>query len=108
RLLEHDADPLAERALHARGVVAEHGHLAAVAGAVALEDLDGGRLACAVRAEQAEAPPRLDLEVDAAHGLDVSVALQEPADRDGGHGRSIWTTPAVGNGGSVPPVSAAA
>ena len=52
------------------GVVAEHAHVAGGAVAVALEDLDGGRLAGPVRAEQAEDLAALDLERQPAHGLD--------------------------------------
>jgi hypothetical protein len=53
-MLEDDADALAELARYVRRVVAQDGDLAAVAAAVALEDLDGRRLPGAVRAEQAE------------------------------------------------------
>src|SRR5581483_278707 len=53
RGLEHDADAFAPRAAGALRILAEHLHVAAVARAVALEDLDGRRLAGAVRAEQA-------------------------------------------------------
>ena len=66
----------------ALGVVAEHGDDAARAGAVALEDLDGRRLAGAVGAEQAEDLAGGDLEVDAAHGLMVAVGLVQVADED--------------------------
>ena len=79
-LLQDDADALAERPLGAAGVEAEHGHLAAVALAVALEDLDGRRLAGAVRAEQAEDLAGSDLEVDPAHRLDAVVRLAQAAD----------------------------
>ena len=60
-----------------RRVVAEHGHVAAAAVAVALEDLDRRRLARAVRAEQADHLAALDAEREAAHGLDVAVALPQ-------------------------------
>ena len=60
------------------GSSAEHLDLAAVALAVALEDLDRGRLAGAVRAEQAEHLAGADLEVDPAEGLVGAVALPEP------------------------------
>ena len=49
-----------------------------------LEDLDRGRLARAVRAEQAEALAGRDLEGDPAHGLHRAVALAEVAHDDGG------------------------
>ena len=58
-------------------VGAEHLDVAAVTSAVALEDLDGRRLAGAVRAEQAEHLAGLDREVDPAQCLVVAVALAE-------------------------------
>ena len=82
--LEHDADALLQVAVALRGVVAEHAHLARRARAVALEDLDGGRLAGAVRAEQAEHLAALDLERHAAHGLDRPVRLAQVAHLYGG------------------------
>ena len=56
------------------GIVAEHAHLAGVGAAVALEDLDRGRLAGAVGAEEAEDLAAVDGEVDALEGFDVAVA----------------------------------
>ncbi len=53
-LLQHDADPGAEVALAAGGIVAEDGDGAGVGAAVALEDLDQGRLSGAVGPEQCE------------------------------------------------------
>jgi hypothetical protein len=44
------------------------------------QDLDGGGLARPVRAEEAEGLSGGDLEVDAAHGLDLAVALGQRAD----------------------------
>ena len=52
--LQDDADPLAQLARALPRVVAENGHIAAGAGAVALEDLDRRGLARAVGPEQAE------------------------------------------------------
>ena len=63
-LLQDDADPLAEVRPRPLGIVSEHAHLAGVALAVALEDLDGRRLAGAVRPEEAEDLSLLDREVD--------------------------------------------
>src|SRR5262249_35464480 len=127
--LEDDADPLAPLAARAAGVDAEDGHVAGVALPVTLEDLDRRRLACAVRAEQAEDLAGADLE---AHSLqrDVrAVRLAEGAHLDGERrrgarlrrrlerrggrvhrpsGRSMTTMPAGGNRGSGPPVSSAA
>src|SRR6185312_16935415 len=80
--LQDDADlpPQLDRAFG--GVVAEHGDLALAARAVALEDLDTGRLACAVRPQQSEDLAALDRDVDAAERLEVAVALAQPADLD--------------------------
>src|SRR5262249_50042344 len=105
-LLEHDADSFAVRLLGARGVEAEHVDSAAVALAVALEDLHGRRLPRAVRAEQPEDLAFLDVERDSAHGLVLAVRLAQVLDEDRGHSSRICAL-AVGNGGSVPPRSAA-
>ena len=86
-LLEDDADPLAEVRRRPLGIGAEHAHLAGVAVAVALEDLDGRRLAGAVRAEQPEDLAFLDREVDPAHRLEVPVGLAQAADLDRRHAR---------------------
>ena len=86
RLLEHDADPLAERALAAAGVEAEDAHVAGVGAAVAFEDLDERGLAGAVRAEQREHLAAADLEVDAVERLHAVVGLAQAADADGGLG----------------------
>ena len=72
----------------ARGIVAEHRHLAAVARAVALEDLDGGGLAGAVGPEQPEHLAAAHLDVDPAHGLVLAVALAQVAHLDRGARRS--------------------
>ena len=66
----------------ASGVEAEHGHRAAVALPVALQDLDGRRLAGSVRPQQAEDLARGDLEVDPANRLDAVVRLPQSSDRD--------------------------
>ena len=66
--LRHDAEATAPGVRRARGILAEHRHVAGVALAVALEDLDRGRLAGAVRAEQAEHLAGGDREGDAADG----------------------------------------
>jgi len=55
--------------------VAEHRDLAAVAVAVALEDLDGGRLARPVGSEQAVDLAAADRERQAADGLVGAVGL---------------------------------
>src|SRR2546423_787845 len=85
RGLEHDADLLAPAAAGKRGVDAEHLDAAAVPLAGALEDLDGRRLARAVRAEQAEDLAALDVEADPAHRLERAVRLAQVADGDRAH-----------------------
>ena len=85
------------RSRHARAALlridAEHLDGAAVARAVALEDLDGRRLAGAVRAEQAEHLARLDREVDPAERFVVAVALAEARDRDGAQSSTSTNAP---------------
>jgi hypothetical protein len=73
--LEHDADPAAQLGRAQGRVVAEHRDLAAVAVAVALEDLDGGRLARPVGPEQAVDLAAADRERQAADGLVGAVGL---------------------------------
>ena len=63
-------------------VDAEHCDVAAVAPPVALEDLHRRRLAGAVGSQQGEHLAAPDLEVDAAHGLQIPVGLLEPAHLD--------------------------
>src|SRR5262249_41028924 len=109
RRLQRDADPLAPFEARARGVGAEHVSFTAVALAVALKDLDGGRLARAVRAEQAEDLAGAKLEVDALQRLEVAVRLRQAANADdGAHVRSSSTIPAGGKRGSVPSPRSAA
>src|SRR5262249_3132673 len=64
-LLELDTEPLAQGAIVAvvPGLL-QHAHLALVRDVETFEDLDRGRLAGAVRAEQPEALARTHLEVD--------------------------------------------
>jgi hypothetical protein len=80
--LQHDPDTAAQLDRALRWVMAEHGDLAAGAGAIALEDLHGGRLARAVGAEQAEHLAPLHGDVDATHRLVVAVALVQVANLD--------------------------
>ena len=54
-------------------------------GAVALQDLDGGRLARAVRAEQGEYLALFDFEADALDGLELAIRLAQLIDDDRGH-----------------------
>ena len=88
--LEDDADAGAPVEACAGRIGPQHLDLAAVARPVALEDLDRGRLACAVGAEQAEDLAGPEVEVDPLQRLELAVALAEAADADdGGHGRRI-------------------
>src|SRR5207244_622004 len=63
-LLQHEADPLPPAAGGLAGVTAEDRDVAAGPPAVALEDLDCGRLTGAVGAEEAEHLALRDLEAD--------------------------------------------
>ena len=77
RGLEDDADLLSPRVAGSRRVLSEDGDRAPVALAVALEDLDGRRLAGAVGAEEAEDLARGDLEADAPDRLHLPVGLAQ-------------------------------
>ena len=84
-LLQDDADALAERALAATGIEAEHPHLAGVGAAMALEDLDQRGLAGAVGAEHGEHLAAAHGEVEAVERLHPAViGLAHAADLDGG------------------------
>src|SRR5581483_11633820 len=91
--LQHDAHLLAPCARRVGGVDAEHLDAAAGARAVALKDLDGRRLAGAVRAEQPEHLARLDREVDSLECLVVAVAHRQAANSDGAHNSSSAYAP---------------
>ena len=84
RVLEHQADVAPYRVPLPDHVMP--GHPRAPRGGVreGAQDLDRGRLARAVGPEEAEGLPRLDLEADAADGFDLSVALDQAGDLDGG------------------------
>ena len=102
RLLEHDADPLAPAAARALRVLAEHGHVAAVARPVALEDLDRRRLAGAVRAEEPEDLALGDLEAHAAQRLVGAVRLAQLVDGDRGHAAPASCRPAASSSDMAP------
>ena len=104
RLLEDDADALAERPRARPWIVPEHRCGTSVARPVALEDLDGCRLAGSVRAEHAEDLADRDLEADAAERLDAAVGLAEVGDDDRGrHGaETIFGSPRLGRVARVP------
>ncbi len=84
------------------GVDPEDRHLAAVALAVALEDLDDGGLAGPVGAEQGEHLTAPHLEVDAPDRLEAPVGLGQTPNRDGNvlrrPGAVANSTVAVGGG----------
>jgi hypothetical protein len=77
-------------------VGAEHGHLAAVAVTVALQDLDGRRFPGSVRSEQGEHLTPRDREVDAVHGAFRSVRFGQSANDD-----RVVTSHGVHYGGSA-------
>ena len=67
-------------------VLAEHAHVSAVPPPVALEDLDRGRLAGAVGAEEREDLAGLDGEGEPVQDLALPVGLAEARDGDCAHG----------------------
>src|SRR3954469_25769031 len=77
RALEHDAHPGAQLAVARGRIEAEHGHVAGAPLAVALEDLDRGGLARAVRPEQSEYLAAPHRERHTAHGLELAIALAQ-------------------------------
>ena len=89
-LLQDDAEAVAPAAAGVARVGAEHLDVAGGGVAEALEHLDGGRLAGAVRAEQGEDLAARHVEVDAADGLDGAVGDAQAAHGDGrgGAGRA--------------------
>jgi hypothetical protein len=71
--LKDQADTAAPLTVWVAGIDAEDRGIAGGAVPIALEDLDGRRLARAVGTEKAEDLARRYLEVDAAHGLVLAV-----------------------------------
>jgi hypothetical protein len=88
RLLELDADPLAQAAGAVGGVEPEDAGAAAVRAAQPLQDLDRRGLAGPVGAEDAEDLPPLDLEADPGERDLLAVALGEVPGLDDRHGDS--------------------
>ena len=82
-LLQHDPDLLAELARAASGIDSQDPCLTRRAGSIPLQDLDDGRLAGAVGAEQAEHLAARDVEAHPAHGLRLAVRAPEVAHLDG-------------------------
>ena len=85
RGLEHDADAVTHLSTRRRRIEAEHRHVTGRRRAVPLEDLDRGRLAGTVVAQQAVHLALLHLERHAVDGCDRSVLLAKVVDDDGGH-----------------------
>src|SRR5436309_7326777 len=83
-LLEHDAHLRAELGASPAGIDAEHVDVAAVAGPVAFQDLDGGGLPGPVGPEEGEYLTPLDLEGEPVEHAPGAVRLGEVNDRDGG------------------------
>ena len=81
-LLQDHADPLAEPGRLGRRVEAQDADRAAARRPEALQDLQRGGLACAVRAEQAEHFAVADVEVHAAQHLGRAVAHPQVANLD--------------------------
>ena len=81
--LRDDAALRARRLRVARQHVAEDLELALVGDRLRREHLHRRRLAGAVGAEQADARPLGDVEVEAGDGGDLPVALDDPAQADG-------------------------
>ena len=76
--LQDDPDAVAPFTRPVSGINAEYRYLAARAGPESLEDLDGGRFAGSIWAEEGEDLAALDLEIDSSYGFDLSVALAQP------------------------------
>ena len=83
RVLEDEPDAAAHGVALAHDVVAGDARAAAVGRQQRAEHRDRRRLAGAVGAEEAERLAGGDVEVDAAHRLDVAEALDQPAHLDG-------------------------
>ena len=87
RLLQHNADAVAERSASLGGVDPEDGNPSTVATAVSLEDLDRGGLSGTVGTEDGEHLAGLDGKGHAVNGPKVAVGLGEILNLDRrGHG----------------------
>ncbi len=98
-VLELDSEQLAEITRVRLPVSAKHFDAPRVGREKAFADLDRSRLASAIGAEEAEALPGLDLEVETINCDDVIVGLPESLDSKGGRGIiegcHHWTTRSV-------------
>ena len=94
--LEHQANPGVERCPVADRIQPEDAHGAAIRSAVPLEDLHGGRLPGAVRAEQRDELATGYREVEAVEDLERPITFLEPAhfDREG-HAARVHAVPAA-------------
>ena len=96
RVLEDQADARANRALILANI--ETGDLRDSRGGSdqRAKDADGRRLAGAVRAQETEDLAGMDVKVDASHGLDLAVGLDEVTNADHrlAHGWDSVPTPA--------------
>src|SRR5258706_5400588 len=82
--LQADADAVLERANFSRGIVTQHGDVSCRARAQSFQDFNGSGLSGAVGAEQAEDFALRDVEIDPAHGLEISVGFTESFHMNGG------------------------
>ena len=85
RRLQDDADAVAEVTAGVRGIDPQHFDRPRRGGPVSFEDLDGGRLAGAVRAEQGVHLAGIDRETQAVDRVHLAVVLVEIVYVDGGH-----------------------
>src|SRR5207249_2906211 len=81
-VLKNETDARADRRRVVVDVDARHASGARRRAHQRAQDVDRRRLAGAVRAEEAEDLSRLNVQVDASHGLDRAEALGEVVDRD--------------------------
>ena len=84
RVLAREPDPLANLRRLADDVEARDVGGAFIGSQQGGQDSDSGRLAGAVRAQQAEDAPCLGAEVHAAEGFDLAVSLAQAGGLDGG------------------------
>ncbi len=84
--LQDDTDALAEPAAPVAGIVPQHRHLAPVAMAMTLQDLERGGLSGPVGTEEREHLALLDRETHPVHGAVLTVAFLEMLDHDRGIG----------------------
>ena len=80
--LQADADPVLQLFLLFVGIEVEHPDVPGTALPDALQNLDGRRLPGAVRPQQSENLARVDLEIDALDGLEITIALAKSFDGD--------------------------